>query len=292
MQYDSNKLFMVITGTILALLILPACRSFAQAWDVKAQSASESQAIEITYNKTTSLVFPAIIKSVDRGSRDILAQKAKGVENILQLKAARHGFPQTNLTVITGDGNIHQFTVHYTKDPNQLVLKLPSLDDTRTAEEPTPPLLWRGAGGEAQMEIDASKIVNAKRSIRFVNESKYKIRLSLRGIYIRDNIIFYHFRVSNQSNINYDVDFLRIYVQDKQKVKRTASQEVNIQPIYVLGSADKIKGRTTQEVVYALEKFTIPDAKRLVIEMFEKNGGRNLSLSIKNKTIVNARLVD
>jgi conjugative transposon TraN protein len=250
--------------------------------EADAQSRIKTQTIEITYNKTTSLVFPAIIKSVDRGSRDILAQKAKSVENILQVKAARHGFPQTNLTVITGDGDIHQFTVHYTKDPDKLVLNI----------EGESTLLWRGAGGEAQMESSAIKIINAKRSIRFVNESKYKIGLSLRGIYIRDNIIFYHVRVSNQSNINYDVDFLRFYVEDKQKVKRTASQEVNIQPVYVFGSNERIKGRTSEDVVYALEKFTIPDAKRLVIEMFEKNGGRNISLAIKNKTIVNARLVE
>ncbi|PZU80273.1 MAG: hypothetical protein DI528_22635 [Shinella sp.] len=46
-----------------------------------------------------------------------------------------------------------------------------------------------------------------------------------------------------------------------------------------------------QDIVYALEKFTIPDAKRLHIEVFEKNGGRNLELSIRNKTIVNAKLI-
>jgi hypothetical protein len=41
----------------------------------------------VTLNKTTNLIFPYAIKSVDRGSRDVLAQKAKGVENILLVKA-------------------------------------------------------------------------------------------------------------------------------------------------------------------------------------------------------------
>ncbi|HEX5168676.1 MAG TPA: DUF4138 domain-containing protein [Cyclobacteriaceae bacterium] len=45
-------------------------------------------------------------------------------------------------------------------------------------------------------------------------------------------------------------------------------------------------------VVFALDKFTIPGAKRLVIEMFERNDGRNLTLSINSKAIVNARLID
>ncbi len=254
-----------------------------------AQSRTEVQSIDITYNKTTSVVFPAVIKSVDRGSRDILAQKAKGVENILQLKAARHSFPQTNLTVITSDGTIHEFTIGYVKEPVTLVLNI----GNEKADIPSgTALIFQTDMTETQMENCASQIVNSKRSIRLVNESGNKIGLSLRGIYIKENVIFYHFRIQNQSNINYDVDFLRFYIRDKQKVKRTASQEVDIKPLYVFGDADKIKGQTDQDVVYALEKFTIPDAKRLVIEMFEKNGGRNLNLSIKNKTIVNARLVD
>lgn len=260
------------------MLLLPQGKAVAQ-------SQSGSQPLEITYNKTTNLVFPAIIKSVDRGSRDILAQKAKGVENILQLKAARHGFPQTNLTVITGDGIIHEFTVSYSKEPEQLVLKIPSQNNTDS------PLLWRGVGGEAEMEKTAAQIATTKRSIRLVNESGNKIKLSLYGIYIKDNVIFYHFRIHNRSNINYDVDFLRFYIQDKQKVKRTASQEVEVKPIYVFGEVENIHSQSYQDVVYALEKFTIPDAKHLVIEMFEKNGGRNLNLSISNKSIVNAKRV-
>jgi hypothetical protein len=41
-----------------------------------------------------------------------------------------------------------------------------------------------------------------------------------------------------------------------------------------------------------MEKFTIPDAKHFVVEMYEKKGGRNLNLFIKNRTIVNARLLE
>lgn len=287
-----NKLCLIITGAILALLIL----------NVNAQSDNDLQTLEITYNKTTSVVFPAVIKSVDRGSRDILAQKAKGVENILQLKAARDGFPQTNLTVITADGNIHLFTVNYSKEPNQQLLTCKSIPDSSgSGVRPACPgsnegrdegLIFQADMTETEMESYASQIVNRKRSIRLLNESNYKIGLSLHGIYCKDNVIFYHVKVSNRSNIDYDVDLLHFYIQDKQKVKRTASQEVAVKPLYVFGNAEKIKGQSTEEVIYALEKFTIPDAKRLMIEMFEKNGGRNISLSIKNKTIVNAKLVE
>ncbi|MBX2943776.1 MAG: conjugative transposon protein TraN, partial [Cyclobacteriaceae bacterium] len=256
--------------------------------EVEAQPDNHVQSIEVTFNKTSSLVFPTVIKSVDRGSRDVLAQKAKGVENVLQLKAARPGFTETNLTVITADGRIHHFTVNYSKEP---VAQVVNIVDDDSADDDLQKLIFQSMMTESELEKYATQIVNAKRSIRFRGVSKHKIGLSLNGIYIRDNIIFYHFRISNSSNINYDIDFLRFFVQDKAKVKRTASQEVDMKPVYVYGDDQQIVANTVQDIVYALEKFTIPDAKLLHIEMFEKNGGRNLELSIRNKTIVNAKLI-
>ncbi|HEX5170842.1 MAG TPA: conjugative transposon protein TraN [Cyclobacteriaceae bacterium] len=258
--------------------------------NARAQFRNEDRTIEITFNKTTSIVFPAMIKSVDRGSRDVLAQKAKGVENVLQLKAARHGFTTTNLTVITSDGNIHEFTVNYTDEPESLVLNMGDNPDSYTLTNPD--LIFQTELNEMEMELYASRIIEAKRSVRFLNETRHGISISLRGIFIKDNVMFYHFRIKNRSNISYDVNFLRLYIEDRQKVRRTASQEVGITPIYVFGNANEINGQSTNDVVFALDKFTIPGAKRLVIEMFERNGGRNLTLSINNKAIVNARLID
>src|SRR5690349_15869235 len=72
--------------------------------------------LEVSFNKTTSIVFPFSITSVDRGSPDILAQKVNGVENVLQLKAGQKDFKETNLTVITADGKLHHFTVNYAEE--------------------------------------------------------------------------------------------------------------------------------------------------------------------------------
>lgn len=282
MQNNSNGLFSkYLIMTFLAMTIGIA----------NCQSIIELHSLEITYNKTSSVIFPAVIKSVDKGSRDVLAQKAKGVENVLQLKAARENFPETNLTVITADGTLHQFTVNYSRQPKCLSVDLMP-EPANVQKEGKPQLIFQSDMTESDMERYAKAIVFAKKPRKPVREKQYKITLSLNGIYIKDNVIFYHFRISNQSNINYDVDFLHFFIRDQAKVKRTASQEVNVKPEYVYGNDKSIKGNASQDIVYAMQKFTIPDAKRLVIEMFEKNGGRNISLSIRNKTIVNARLVD
>lgn len=255
---------------------------FAQV-QTHAQSPNE-QVIDITFNKTTSMVFPTVIKSVDRGSRDILAQKAKGVENILQLKAAHVGFFPTNLTVITGDGAVHEFTVTYSKDPAQRIIQV-----TPPGTNSPAAVIFQSHLTETQLEQAATRVINNSRRLRHHRETLHKIGLALHGIYIESDIIFYRVHLANKSNINYDVEFMRFYVEDKQKVKRTASQEVEITPVHIAGDVTSIPGNTARDVVFALEKFTIPDAKRLVLELFEKNGGRHLKLYIRNRTIVRAR---
>ena len=71
-------------------------------------------ALEVTFNKTVHLIFPAAIKYVDLGSADILAGKADGSENVLRVKAALRDFSrETNLAVITDDGSYYTFNVTY-----------------------------------------------------------------------------------------------------------------------------------------------------------------------------------
>src|SRR5580698_5987781 len=84
------------------------------------QTTIESFPISICCNKTTNLIFSYAIKSVDRGSKDVLAQKANGAENVLQLKAARETFQPTNLSVITSDGKLFSFIINYSQNPSAL----------------------------------------------------------------------------------------------------------------------------------------------------------------------------
>jgi conjugative transposon TraN protein len=255
------------------------------ARDAKSQPIVESHNVEITYNKTSSLIFPAIIKSVDRGSRDVIAQKAKGVGNVLQLKAGRENIPETNLTVITSDGTLHQFTVNYSVEPASLTMNFNNSQSPAT-------LVFETELTETEMENCASGIIQGKRTIRNSRESKHKINFALLGIYIKDDMMFYRFRITNESNINYDIDFLKFYIRDKAQIKRTASQEIEVKPIYVYGNDKSVKGGTSTDLVYALTKLTIPESKHFDIEMFEQNGGRHFELEIKNKTIVKARLLE
>jgi hypothetical protein len=52
-----------------------------------------------------------------------------------------------------------------------------------------------------------------------------------------------------------------------------------------------IRGKSRELPVIVLPRFTLPSNKHLVIEVLEKNGGRNLALQAYNFTLLRPRLI-
>jgi len=101
-------------------------------------------------------------------------------------------------------------------------------------------------------------------------------------------VIYYQLDLQNQSPVDYDINFMRFYIRDKKKAKRTAIQESELTPLYVAGNTSHVKANNHNSIVVALDKFTIPDAKYLAIEIAEKNGGRHLFMKVNNRKIMKA----
>ena len=81
--------------------------------------------LEITYDKTVHVIFPAPVKYVDLGSTNLIAGKADGAENVIRVKATTRNFrEETNMSVITEDGNFYTFNVKYADEPLLLLLPL------------------------------------------------------------------------------------------------------------------------------------------------------------------------
>lgn len=241
--------------------------------------------LEVTYSKTTQIAFPSAITSIDLGSKDIIVDKAVGVENILKVKANTKNFEETNLSVITNDGNLYSFLVNYTNNPSYLNIRLNNADAKTSPQVDASPVL----SSEESIARYASKSFITRRNIHGVSDEAAQMVLRLDGFYVKENIMFCRLTFRNYSNINYDVDQFRIYIRDQKRAKRTATQEIEIYPLYILGDTSTIRGKTKENWVIAVPKFTIPDKKTLFIEIMERNGGRHLELRVKNRHVVKAQ---
>jgi conjugative transposon TraN protein len=275
----------MITGIFLVSIQLKTIAQSAIAVQTKSITPYH---LAITCNKTSNLIFPYAIKSVDRGSSVVLAQKAKGVNNILQVKAGRQGFPQTNVTVVTADGEFYSFLVDYTTEPSVLNLSF-SKDSNSIIEsaEKDKAVLSDAPLDEAACQSFTSEI-NRQKHFLHLRTREQKISVSLQSIWLTNKVIWLALQLQNKSLIDYTPDYIRFFVRDKKRGKRTAVQETEILPLY--GNTDStVAGNQSQKIVFAFQSFTIPKTQELVIQVGEQNGGRSLVLSISHKAILKAR---
>lgn len=239
--------------------------------------------IAITYDKTSNLIFPFAIKSVDRGSAAILVQKAKGVENILQIKAGWQHFKQTNLSVVTSDAHFYSFIVDYADEPSALNISF-SAD---TANKRQTAFLSDTPIDQLAMKTLA-EIVKEQKPFLHKRDQQQKMRLLLKGIYLDQQTMWFMLQLENSSLINYQPESVRFFTRDRKRAKRTAIQESELQPLYN-DTGSVIAGQSSGEILLAFPPFTIPATKELFIQVTEKNGGRSLLLPVKYKTILKAK---
>jgi conjugative transposon TraN protein len=255
-------------------------------WESALAQAPTVGHLEISMAKTTLIVSHYQIRSVDRGSRDIMVQKVKGVDTVLEVKAARNNFPETNLTIITGDGAVHMFLVVYNPDPSILWYPLSSV--TRSmyyphSESVQPELT------ESGFELLSDSILQQPVHFRRVADRSYGVSAALAGIYIHEEVLFFRLRMKNSSHISYNINQLNFYIRDKRQSKRTASQDLPMSPLSIKGSYGRLVGKSSLDFTVALSKFTIPNKKLLYVVFKEKNGGRLLRLKIKNRLLIRAK---
>ena len=271
---------------VLAMMItLYAFKSFSQE---NKFSFIPSARLSVTYNKTTNLIFPFSVQSIDRGSKDILVQQPKGTENIVQVKADKPNFTQTNLSIITIDGKLYSFTVDYNAQPGQLNI-IVGKGDSGFNSLNAPVTLSIGYN-EALIKSVSERILETKARHKKSDKSN-DMKLELTGIYINHDVLYFRLQLQNKSNVSYDADDISFTIKDKQKSKRTATQELSLTPVYTYDAFTNIAADSSKTCIIALPKFTLPDSKYLSIQILEKNGGRDLNLGLRNRLIMKAAAI-
>jgi conjugative transposon TraN protein len=280
----------------IALLIGFAVASFAQD-SSKIQLALgkiEPYRMEVTYDKTSHLIFPTAIRYVDLGSTYLIAGKAEDAENVLRVKASVKDFePETNFSVITNDGRFYSFNVLYSSFPETLSYDLQTMHKAVDKENGND-VLFEELGNIAPSLtglILETIYKKDKRYVKHIGAKSFGIQFILKGIYIHNGKYYFHAELTNHTNVPFQIDFINFKVVDKKLAKRTVLQERPMIPLRTYKPLDIIGGTTTDQNVFLLGQFTIADDKVLLIEIFEKNGGRHQKLEVENSDLIKARLI-
>ena len=256
-------------------------------------------ALEVAFNKTTHVIFPSEIVYVDLGDENLVAGLADGAKNVLRVKSAVKSFKsETNLTVITDDGCFFTFNVKFAKEPLLLNIEMTdfihdgeAVNRLNNAQE----IYLERLGQESPMLVKLimkSIYKQNKREIKHIGSKRFGVQFILKSIYTNNGLLYFHTELKNTSNIAFDIDYISFKIVDKKVVKRTAMQEQVLEPLRAQNYVTVVSGKKSERTVFALEKFTIPDDKQLVIEVAEKEGGRNQSFVVENGDIVRANVID
>ena len=254
--------------------------------------------LEVTFDKTCHIIFPAAIAYVDLGSANIIAGKADGAENVIRVKASKRGFKgETNMSVITEDGAYYNFNVKYAREPRILNVEMADfIHDGDAVNRPNNSMniYLKELGSESPVLVRLvmkSIWKENKRRVKHIGSKSFGIQFLLKGIYTHNGLLYFHTEIKNTSNVPFDVDYIIWKIVDKKVAKRTAIQEQVIKPLRTQNFVMNIDGNSNERTVWTMDKFTMPDDKCLVVELAEKNGGRHQSFVIENTDLVRARVI-
>ena len=238
--------------------------------------------LEVTYDKTTHIIFPSAVRYVDLGSPNLVAGKADCAENVIRVKAVVRNFrDETNMSVITESGSFYSFNVKYADEPLLLNIEMKDfIHDGSKVNRPNNALdiYLKELGSESPklvQLINKSIHKENKRHVKHIGSKAFGIQYLLRGIYTHNGLLYFHTQVRNQSNVPFEVDFVTFKIVDKKVMKRTAIQEQIVFPLRAYNYATLVAGNKDERTVFTFDKFTIPAVKVLVVELNEKSGGRH-----------------
>jgi conjugative transposon TraN protein len=259
------------------------------------QKEAVTRPIEVGALKTTHISFPAKIKYVDLGSNYILAGKAENAENVLRVKAAYKDFQEkTNFSVITEDGGFYLFTATYNDNPTTLYYEMQSVMALQSENRPTNAgALLSDINGESPVMLNLimqSLYLKNRSELKHLGQRRYKIETTLKGIYVRNDMLYFHLNFKNKSNISYDINYTKFTIVDRKKLKKQAVQElpINYVRLYNGNRPEKIFVGREYHAVFAFNKFTLSSDKKLVISINERGGGRHLEFDIAPSDIIGA----
>lgn len=133
----------------------------------------------------------------------------------------------------------------------------------------------------------AHRIWASPAKYRDVCYRNHRMSMRLNNIYCVGEYFFIDFSIENKTNIRFDIDEIRVKLQDKKITKATNAQTVELKPELILDrSTHFAKGYRN---VIVVKKMTFPNDKVLSIEISEKQiSGRTLKMSIDYEDVLSA----
>lgn len=244
---------------------------------------------QLTINEHVSTVITASepIRLVDISTDSIVGDKP--LDNVIRLKPVtgnhKDGEVMGIVTIITERYRV-QYALLYTSRIEEAVTdKEVELIERNAFHNPDVSM------STVDMVSYAMKVWQSPAKYRSTFTTYNKMTMRLNNIYVVGEYFFIDFSVSNKTNLPFDIDELRVKLQDKKQQKATNVQTIELKPALVLDRSVRFKSGYRNIIV--LKKMTFPNDKVLTIELSEKQiSGRTISMNLDYEDVLAADAFD
>ena len=259
---------------------------------VEAQTTEILDTIYANNSKNVALFFPEPIRQGITGSENFVFTYNREKEQYFGLLQAKQG-KESNLLVINRNGSIFSYIVRYKAQLSKLNYFVP-LSNSIGNEKPKLADSIQTETSEKSIDNDTyyyqkfcSYLLNRRQYIgRYIRRNNGVI-LRLENIVFDKEELYFVFQIRNNSTLDYDLNFLNLSVETRQKGKKKSLQRLHQEPIFKYNLPSKIVENETVRFIYVMPKFSLSNDRRVVLELNEKAGERNIEMKISYKYINN-----
>lgn len=259
--------------------------------------AQGEEALDTIYaneSKNISLFFPSRIRQGITGAPNFtFGYNGDNAQYFGLLKAVPGD--DSNLLVLTTDGQIYSYILKYEENLPRLNYfidigesignEIPQV----TTSDTIPSVKEDKVFSIEEDSLTRRKIHLGKLSQFYLKNSKGNLKTSrkdglilrIRDIIYKRNDTFIVFEIENKSGIDFQLDYLNVYLTKGNRKRNASYQKLLKSPTFKYGAPKIIKHRQQKKFVYVLPKFTIGEHEKLEVEVREKRGARSLKIKLR-----------
>ena len=249
------------------------------------KTMDDMQYITVNENVTTVITASEPVRFVDISTDKVVGDQP--INNTIRLKPkegmeVHHDGDVLAVVTIVTERYRSQYALIYTSRMDEAVTdKSIALDERTAYNNPAVSM------STEEMTRYARQIWASPARFRNVATKRHRMTMRLNNIYSVGEYFFIDFSVDNRTNIRFDIDQLRVKLNDKKTSKATTVQTIELTPQLILDPTQSF--RYGYRNVIVLKKMTFPNDKILTIELSEKQiSGRTISLSIEYEDVLSA----
>jgi len=230
-------------------------------------------------SKSVALFFPSPIRQAVTGHEGFVFSYDREEAGHVGLLQGVEG-KESNLLLITMDGNVYAYILKYAKELSQLNY---FVREGKQIGREWPVKEVDASSDSLVMDVSlyerVSKLLLEREPKVMATQRKRGIRLRLEDMVYDGREVYLVLGIRNRSGIDFEVDRLEVLRVNGSKKRRTSYQETQIEIIERYNKPKMVKNGEAKRFVFVLPKFVLADREHLKLVLVEHHGSRVVRLT-------------